>query len=175
MYRLPAGVAEPGFALLHRYWESKRRGGRLPARVQIDPTEIPALLPQLLLFEVVAGRDGPRFRFRLAGTAFTNLVGRDVTGYCLDELGTPERVAPVHEALAAILETGRPAYRAGRLTLRSEEFMMAKRLGFPLASDGARVDMILGLWLAEPWPAQHRAAGQFREGSAGELILLDGD
>ncbi len=174
MYVLPPGVGEPVFAMLHRYWESKRRAGRLPARSDIDPTEIPALLPQLLLFEVVAGAIGPRFRFRLAGTAFTHLVGRDVTGHCLDELGTPERVAPVAQALAAVVQTGRPAYLAGRLTLRSEQYMIARRLGFPLAADGVHVDMILGLWLAEPWSMSARAGGAL-EGAAGELILLDGD
>lgn len=174
MYSLPFGVREPPFAMLHRYWESKRHAGRLPARADIDPTEIPALLPQLLLFEVVAGADGPRFRFRLAGTAFTSLVGRDVTGFCMDELGPPERVAPVVEALAAVVRTGRPAYLAGRLTLRSEEYMLAKRLGFPLAADGAHVDMILGLWLAEPRSLSERAGGLL-EGSAGELMMLEGD
>lgn len=174
MYSLPPGVGEPAFAMLHRYWESKRHAGRLPARSDIDPTEIPALLPQLLLFEVVAGADGPRFRFRLAGTAFTNLVGRDVTGFCLDELGPPERVWPVAEALAAVVRTSRPAYLAGRLTLRSEHYMVAKRLGFPLAADGAHVDMILGLWLAEPRSLSDRAGGAL-EGAAGELKLLEGD
>lgn len=174
MYSLPSGVGEPAFALLHRYWESKRRAGRLPARSDIDPTEIPALLPQLLLFEVIAGADGPRFRFRLAGTAFTHLVGRDVTGFHLDELGPPDRVAPVAQALAAVVRTGRPAYLAGRLTLRSEKYMIVRRLGFPLAADGARVDMILGLWLAQPWSMSDRVGGAL-EGSAGELILLEGD
>jgi len=173
MYRLPPGVDEPEFAILLRYWESKRREGRLPARRDIDPIEIRALLPQVLLLEVLRTETGLRFRFRLAGTAFTHLVGRDVTGLCLDELGEPERVAPVHSALAAVVESGRPAYLAGRLTLRSQQYMMAKRLGVPLAADGRTVDMVLGVWLAQQRPISDLAARRTPEGAAGEIILLE--
>ena len=173
MYRLPPGVHEPEFAALLRYWESKRREGRMPARRDIDPIEIPGLLPQLLLLEVLRPETGLRFRFRLAGTAFTTLVGRDVTGLCLDELGPPDRVAPVHDALAAVVASGRPAFLAGRLTLRSQEYMMAKRLGVPLAADGRTVDMVLGVWLAQPRPIGDLAARRTPEGEAGEIILLE--
>jgi len=172
LYRLPPGVHEPEFAALLRYWESKRRDGRLPSRADIDPIEIRGLLPHLLLFELVRAEAALRFRFRLAGTAFTHLVGRDVTGLCLDELGPPERVAPVHNALAAAANSGRPAYLAGRLTLRSQQYMMAKRLGVPLAADGRTVDMILGVWLAQQRPRSDLAAGRMPEDDGGEIILL---
>jgi hypothetical protein len=37
-------------------------------------------LPHLLLLDVERAGDRLRFRFRVAGTAFTTLIGRDVTG-----------------------------------------------------------------------------------------------
>lgn len=66
---------------LHRYWLSKRGARAHPARADIDPTEIPALLPFLMLVDVLD--QGRKFRFRLVGTAVAR--GRDPTGRFLHE------------------------------------------------------------------------------------------
>ena len=49
----------------------------MPARSDLDPAEIPILLPFVLLVEKAAG---DRLRYRLVGTAVVNEVGRDLTG-----------------------------------------------------------------------------------------------
>lgn len=176
MYRLPAGCEEPALQVFLDYWESKRRDGKLPARRDIDPLELPkVLLPQILLFEVIRTPERLRFRFRLAGTAFSRLVGRDVTGVIFDELGPPERTAPVSEALTAVVESGRPAYLAGRLTLRSDSFEHVRRLGLPLASDGKTVDMILSMWLAQSRPIGDYSTPSRAEAMVGKVQLLEGD
>ena len=173
MYRLPPGCDEPAFKLLLEYWHGKRRDGRLPGRKDVDPLELPkALLPQILLFDVIRA-DRLRFRFRLAGTAFGKLIGRDVTGHIFDEIAPPERVAPVNGALTAIAESGRPAYLGGRLTLRSDSFEEVRRLGVPLAADGHRVDMILALWLAQPGPTGALPIAARTEPPAGRIHLLE--
>ena len=64
------------------YWQSKRSGGSLPLRAQIDPLDVPRLLPYLMLIEVVEGR----LRYRLAGTQVVANAGFDFTGRYLDEL-----------------------------------------------------------------------------------------
>ena len=153
IYRLPADAVEPEFNELLRYWESRRQGDRLPARADIEPLELRGLLPHLLLLEVERAGDRLRFRFRVAGTAFTTLIGRDVTGRHIDELGPPDRVTPVQDGLAAIVRTGQPCFLAGRPTLHNDRFARVKRLGVPLATDGRAVDMILAVWLVLPQPA----------------------
>ncbi|NJM91687.1 MAG: PAS domain-containing protein, partial [Rhodospirillaceae bacterium] len=45
-------ITSPRVAALHRYWQSKCRDGSLPLRAAIDPTEIPRLLPYLVLAEI---------------------------------------------------------------------------------------------------------------------------
>ena len=55
----------------------------MPSRADIDPTEIPRLLPNLLISEHVADAGVGRWRYRLAGTA---ALGRNPTGNCVDEL-----------------------------------------------------------------------------------------
>ncbi len=170
-YQLPADFAEPIFTLLLDYWQSKCRDGLLPSRQAIDPLDLPpALLPQLLLLDVIRAPDRLRFRFRVAGTAFGTLIGRDVTGLIFDEIGPPERTKPVNDALTAVAETGRPAYLAGRPTLRSDNFEQVRRIGLPLAADGRLVDMVLAAWLATPRPL--RDGGYLREPPGGRILLL---
>jgi hypothetical protein len=153
MYVLPPEASEPEFRALLSYWQSKLAAGRLPGRQHIDPTELQAQhLSQLLLLDVVdrsAAEERRRYRFRLAGTGFSTISGRDVTGLFYDEIGTPERTAPVIRALDLVVEQKAPVYLASRLTVPTRDYVWVKRLGLPLAQDGDKVDMILAIWLAE--------------------------
>src|SRR5512134_2272816 len=56
----------PDIVVFHRYWDSKRRGRRMPSRADIDPAEIVPLLPGITLIDVVADARG--FVYRLVGT-----------------------------------------------------------------------------------------------------------
>lgn len=153
MYVLPPEASEADFRELLSYWQSKLVPGRLPGRQHIDPTELqPRHLSQLLLLDVV---DAPttklrrRYRFRVAGTGFSAIAGRDVTGLHYDEVGAPERALPVIRALDLIVERKAPVFLSGRLSVPSQDYIWVKRLGLPLAQDGDTVDMILAIWLAE--------------------------
>lgn len=153
MYRLPPAASAPEFRDLLDYWVSKwppgAEAGWLPGRQHIDPAEIPARqLSQVLLFDVVPG-EPRRFRFRVAGTAFTALAGRDVTGLHYDEIAPPDRIATVTAGLNMVVDRGAPVFLEGRLTLASQEYFWVRRIGLPLAQDGRNVDMVLGLWLAD--------------------------
>lgn len=158
MYRLPPAANGPEFRALLEYWISKfprdvttdSPAGLLPGRQHIDPADLPArYLAQLLLLDVVPG-DPRRFRFRVAGTAFASVAGRDVTGLHYDELGSaPDRTVPVVQALNLMVEQAQPVFVEGPLTLPSDDFFWVKRLGLPLARDGRTVDMVLALWLAQ--------------------------
>src|SRR6266545_4554575 len=113
MYVLPPEASEAEFRELLAYWQSKLLPGRLPGRQHIDPTELqPRHLSQLLLLEVVEPAAPPRrrYRFRVAGTAFSTIAGRDVTGLYYDEIGAPERSVPVIRALDLIVERQAPVF-----------------------------------------------------------------
>jgi hypothetical protein len=153
MYVLPSEASEAEFRELLAYWQSKVAPGRLPGRQHIDPTELqPRHLSQLLLLDVVAPTAPKlrrRYRFRVAGTGFSAIAGRDVTGLHYDEIGAPERAMPVIRALDLVVERKAPVYLSGRLSIPSQDYVWVKRLGLPLAQDGNTVDMILAIWLAE--------------------------
>jgi len=150
MYVLPSEASEAEFRELLAYWQSKLVPGRLPGRQHIDPTELqPRHLSQLLLLDVVESPKSRRYRFRVAGTGFSAIAGRDVTGLHYDEIAAPERTTPVIQALDLVVERKAPVYLSGRLSVPSQDYIWVKRLGLPLAQDGAKVDMVLAIWLAE--------------------------
>jgi hypothetical protein len=140
MYVLPSEASEAEFRELLAYWQSKLAPGRLPGRQHIDPTELqPRHLSQLLLLDVVAPAAPKlrrRYRFRVAGTGFSAIAGRDVTGLHYDEIGAPERAMPVIRALDLVVERKAPVYLSGRLSIPSQDYIWVKRLGLPLAQDG---------------------------------------
>lgn len=152
MYRLPPAASGPEFRALLEYWINAfpgEDGVLLPGRRHIDPAELPArYLAQLLLLDVVPGSPR-RFRFRVAGTAFATIAGRDVTGLHYDEIATPERTGPVLDGLNLVVERAAPVFLEGPLSLPSDDVFWVKRLGLPLAQDGRNVDMILTLWQAQ--------------------------
>jgi hypothetical protein len=176
MYVLPSEASEAEFRELLAYWQSKLVPGRLPGRQHIDPTELqPRHLSQLLLLEVVTSataRHRRRYRFRVAGTGFSAIAGRDVTGLHYDEVGAPERAMPVIRALDLVVERKAPVFLSGRLSIPSQDYIWVKRLGLPLAHDGDNVDMVLAIWLAERRPVADLARGEpGRE--AGTPIVLE--
>lgn len=73
--------AEANVVALYSYWRKMARGRRWPERGEIDPVDIPLLLPDIMLVTLEDG--GHTFFFRLAGTRVA--FGRDPTGKRLHE------------------------------------------------------------------------------------------
>ncbi len=63
--------------LLLEYWNSRCGDRDVPDRKDIDPVDIPRLLPDIMLVEV---QQTGRFRVRLSGTRIVNNLGDDPTG-----------------------------------------------------------------------------------------------
>jgi hypothetical protein len=160
VFQLPADAVEPEFATLYDYWRGKCRGGRLPARRDIDPLDLPrSMLPNMLLLDVEHGGAAPRFRVRLAGTGFVSLYGFEVTGRYFDELAPPTAIAPLMEALHAIVATREPRYLASPLTAPNKNFRWIKRFALPLAEDGDTVDMVIA-WFSVVAAVNRSAAAE---------------
>lgn len=74
---------------LYEYWRTKAdAAGSVPRRRDIDPTELPDLLPNLMLLDVEY--NPLRFRYRLVGTRVVDFSYHDFTGTYLDEAGWVE-------------------------------------------------------------------------------------
>lgn len=126
--------------VLYNYWRDKHRDGQPPSRADIDPPlQIPRLLPNLFLMDLIDGY----FRVRVVGTEITRRAGRDSTGQILDPKHMPERAVPAFAILLQrAAETCAPiAYSAGRGTQTS--FSAIGTL-LPLVSRTGAVEMIMG-------------------------------
>jgi hypothetical protein len=140
----PAELA-PEFGAIKAYWDAKRGARAMPRRADIDPVELRPHLPYLGLVDVLD--DGRDFRFRLLGTEFARLFGRDSTGKTLTEVygaGCPEVLGWMTASYAEVVRTRRPVLRLGSMRAVQKDFIRCDSLLLPLSEDGARASMIMG-------------------------------
>jgi hypothetical protein len=125
---------------LYEYWLAKRGSRAMPARSDLDPAEIPLLLPHLLIVEQVASR----LRYRLVGTAVVQEVGRDLTGDFVGfYVSEPERAARMRAIYERAFTRLRPVFAAGMFNLKSGATHNMSLLVLPLSDDGTHVNMVI--------------------------------
>jgi len=145
---------------LYIYWSGKRGQRAMPCRADIDPGDVRALLPHILLIDVLEG--GADFRYRLVGTEIERHIGRPITlnGEYLDY------ICSLHQR--AIVEVA-PVYSENDFNDRRSgfglvaDFKRAYRLMLPLSRDGTTVDMLLCGQLFKP----------IRNRDEPEILLVD--
>jgi hypothetical protein len=89
------------------YWQSKAAGRRMPDRADIDPAEIPRLLPNITLVEILPDRVDC-FRYRLVGTEIVRAFGREMTGRTTDDIPDRKMKALAVETFSACRDAGAP-------------------------------------------------------------------
>lgn len=133
---------DPRIAQTFLYWRKKAAGRAMPSRADIDPTEIPRLLPDVMLVERLAGG---RYRYRLIGTENARAHGVNATGRFLDEvLPGPDYAAHVLALYDECVGTRRALYSECLFFPpgRHEPERHTKVLFMPLSPDGMTVNMI---------------------------------
>ncbi len=138
----PSQMIEPRLRTLHDYWSAKRRGRRMPARPDIDPVEIPRLLPHLMLVSVSG--EPPGFRFRLVGTEIVARYGAELTGRALDEVDLGTALGSVRSQYEETVRDTAPTYCRHAIETKGGKYQRYERLLLPLSRDGTHVDMLLG-------------------------------
>lgn len=133
----------PKIRAIFDYWRSIHPdgpSGALPGRQHFDPVDIPNLLPNVWLIDVVP--DIIRFRMRLVGTRVVAYAGEDSTGLWIDEKW-PDFNDAIYRRL---VETRQPSWWRGPSQFRPEKsYFELERVRLPLARDSETVDMILCL------------------------------
>ena len=127
---------------LFAYWASRRQSGRLPCRAAIHPAHFKRLLPAVSLIDV---SDTPRrYRLRLAGTGLYSIYGREITGRTLEEVYNSSAADYWRAELDNVVKERRPAVGVHNLAWRGAPHLSILWIRFPLATNGADVDMIMG-------------------------------
>jgi hypothetical protein len=134
---------------LYAYWAGKRGDRALPTRAEIDPVDIPKLLPDILLLDIEAAPR--RFRFRLVGTRFATTFGEPLQGRYLDELLTGRWLAYWTERLSIGVRDVRPDCGVNVIAWQRRHNLQFEWLLLPLGSERA-VNMFLAMGVFEGAP-----------------------
>lgn len=127
---------------LLRYWENKRGDRTMPARRDIDPSDLVDLLPRLMLIDVE--QDPRRYRFRLVGTELVTVYGRDYTNRYLDQLDVDDHFREIKKDYDAAVEDVRPVCNIFDYVMDRGKHRRFERLLLPLSEDQITVTMLLG-------------------------------
>jgi len=141
---------------LLRYWVEKSAGLAMPFRRQIEPIEIPGILPVVLLADITPSGA----RMRLLGTEATNAYGSE-TRNCL--------VASWQDSFLRVVQSARPAYATGTY-LRGTELCRVETVLTPLTADGSSISQIFGGLLIRPAGRDSMIA---RDGSGGFIVVIN--
>ena len=139
---LPA-TAHPKVLAAHSYWQKVTpANGVLPGRKHIDPIDIPSLLENIWLIDVLA--DPQRFRVRLIGEKLRRLGNPVKPGDFLDR-HLADTAASMADMRFVVVER-KPVWFRGQAELRHTTTVFElERLFLPFAADGATVDLIIGV------------------------------
>ena len=125
------------------YWQRKRGERRMPRRVDIDPVEIPDLLPYVRLADVVAPG---QYRYRVVGTEVEQLHGGlKFYGRFVHEALPPPIANGVIPVYDACVRERRPVFLENTF-LASDRERVARHsrvLFLPLSEDDETVSMVL--------------------------------
>ncbi|MEK9971531.1 MAG: PAS domain-containing protein [Ferrovibrio sp.] len=141
---------------LLEYWTARQGpDGEPPPRAALDPLALPpAVLPQLILMELVPGAPGGdpyRFHYRLVGTGIVELFGFDPTGRYLDEIGDTPEIRVNINRLNYVAEARQPHLSRSPFMIPSREFIHVERLTLPfLRADGTVGFLLTALSPIEP-------------------------
>jgi hypothetical protein len=124
--------ANPILRILWSYWKERRGDRQMPARDDIDPIDIPTILPHLQLVETIDGR----FRFRLAGTAIVEAYGAELTGKYVDDFLPDERGRIAIQNFHIVQRAGRPLFVSNRYENSHGAQIIATRIVLPLWTAG---------------------------------------
>jgi hypothetical protein len=130
---------------LLRYWAEKAAGGAMPFRRQIDPIEIPSILPIALLADVTP----LGARMRLLGSEATSAYGSETRDYLVPDIQLGEFTVSWQDAFSRVIRSARPAYASGTYR-RGTELCRIETVLTPLTADGASISQIFGGLLIRP-------------------------
>jgi hypothetical protein len=143
-------VVDPRLARLLQDWQVWRGARALPSRGDFGAEALQYLLGHLFLLDIVRGEQGPRFRYRLFGSAVTTYRGFDLTGQFLDQHPDPAFAARAHEAYLQSMRSRLPLWATvSGFTMHGLSANFEGMI-LPLASDGETPDMMLSAQIMTP-------------------------
>lgn len=126
---------------IYDYWCDCAGDRDMPSRGDINPRDIPNLLPFVSLIDIE--EESMRYRVRLAGTSLYEIYGGEITGKYVDELDWGMNRDYWMLSYRRVVEGALPAQGVVRSPYECSEHLAQFWLRLPLANDNGSVDKIL--------------------------------
>ena len=141
--------ADPRFHQFVDYWKSKCGPDEEPPLFQdIDPLEISALMPGIVIIDQIRDAEGHgRYFYRYVGTSHYEANQIELTGRFVDEIYSQDVIGPVFEVLNKILEDRLLHYWRRLNPIPQREFTYYERVMLPLRNNKGEVTMLIGYWI----------------------------
>ena len=135
-------TCHPHTVAMHEYWLRKCGERRMPARADIDPTEmVPKWLPGICLVDVVP--DERRYVYRLVGTGEVEMRGEDPTGKSVSEAFFGPSADNALDCYHQVVDNRAPLLDASPFTTPNGRYVTEETIFLPLSEDGVTVNKIL--------------------------------
>lgn len=123
------------------YWQDKHQDGKLPNRDDLDPVEIPRLLPHVMLKEV--RRDPWDFRYRVVGTVVREHSRSDWTGKWMSEIDGQGEGSKVFSVVKWVSEESKAAIFRPPYVGPHKEFKYCEAAVLPWTNSTGVIDRIM--------------------------------
>jgi len=146
--------SHPELRKLLELWVSHAGATGIPPRREMSARMLKSMLRDVAIYERVSSQGGRRYRVRLIGSGFAQIVG-DLTGKFIDEAVAPEMVSRWYGALDATLGAAAPLRFVGREETNGMIFLTGEFFSAPLMADDGQVNLVLGSARysgKHPWP-----------------------
>jgi len=135
--------------ILYTYWNGLRAGRIAPLRLEIDPSRIGAILPEIFLLERV---DAGTYCYRLAGTRLCEMFGSELRGAnLLDGWSATDR-ATLASDLALTCERGAAIRLIVEASADSERRVQLEAILLPLMHAENAIGRVIGAMSAMASP-----------------------
>ena len=129
---------------MHQYWLDKKGARAMPARSDIDPSEIKDLLPNVILTRLEY--EPFRVLYKLIGTRAVENAGIDYSGRYLDQIDFVSEFGTDWPAIyRGIADDKVPLYGLCQIRFTDGVIKPYVCAMFPLSNDGERVDQVLAI------------------------------
>lgn len=135
-----ANLRHPDLLRLLDYWRRKRGERDFPRRADVDPLDLAFMLERIALTEV---HENPRrYRLRLVGSWWLQLVGFESTGMWVDDWPHVNQRKLIQDTYDGLIAERRPICML-RDAWVDDRQLRYEILLLPLSEDNARISMIM--------------------------------
>ena len=143
--------------LFHKHWKEECERSGVFLRKSLNPARFPKLLPWVVMVEKEPIAPGEtrqqtylndrdyRFRYRLCGTEYGNIIGRDVTGMPVGRLQPEKDAIATYESIEICIANNKPYVGKTKVPLEGRSFIKIIRSIFPMSTNGKEIDLTLSI------------------------------